>query len=584
MKNLYSLNIYILKYKKLLIFGIIFILISNIFALYPAEFVKEAFDRIEEQSKNNQNQEIHKTLLKYSFLIILFAILKGLFTYLMRQTIIVMSRKIEFDLKNNIFNKYQKLSLAFYKKNSTGDLMNRITEDVSRVRMYLGPAIMYIISLIILFALVIWKMTIESPTLTIYVLTPLPILAITVYYVSHQINKNSEKVQQQLSDITSMAQESFSAIKLIKSFKNENHSVKSFLNYCTTYTKKQLKLVSIEAWFFPLIILLVGTSTVVTIYIGGKLSIEGDITNGNIAQFIIYINMLTWPVASIGWATSLIQRAEASMSRINEFLKQDCEIYNNKNISNPENNNILFKNVFFKYPDTGIQALKNISFEIKENQTLGIFGRTGSGKSTVAHLITRIYDRDSGKVLIGNKDINKIDLKYLREKIGYVPQDGFLFSGTIFENISFGQDKKSIDQVIEVAKIAEITDEIDRFKNKYNTVIGERGVQLSGGQRQRISIARAIYINPDIYIFDDCLSAIDANKEKLILQNIKNKTKAKTNIIISHRTSSLIHADHIIVLDNGEIIEEGNHDNLIQKNGFYSKIHKKQITSKKSHK
>ena len=584
MKNLYSLNIYILKYKKLLIFGIIFILISNIFALYPAEFVKEAFDRIEEQSKNNQNQEIHKTLLKYSFLIILFAILKGLFTYLMRQTIIVMSRKIEFDLKNNIFNKYQKLSLAFYKKNSTGDLMNRITEDVSRVRMYLGPAIMYIISLIILFALVIWKMTIESPTLTIYVLTPLPILAITVYYVSHHINKNSEKVQQQLSDITSMSQESFSAIKLIKSFKNENHSVKSFLNYCTTYTKKQLQLVSIEAWFFPLIILLVGTSTVVTIYIGGKLSIEGDITNGNIAQFIIYINMLTWPVASIGWATSLIQRAEASMSRINEFLKQDCEIYNNKKISNPENNNILFKNVFFKYPDTGIQALKNISFEIKENQTLGIFGRTGSGKSTVAHLITRIYDRDSGKVLIGNKDINKIDLKYLREKIGYVPQDGFLFSGTIFENISFGQDKKSIDQVIEVAKIAEITDEIDRFKNKYNTVIGERGVQLSGGQRQRISIARAIYINPDIYIFDDCLSAIDANKEKLILQNIKNKTKAKTNIIISHRTSSLIHADHIIVLDNGEIIEEGNHDNLIQKNGFYSKIHKKQITSKKSHK
>ncbi len=579
MKNLFHLNKYFIKYKKLLIIGTFFILVSNIFALYPAEFVRHSFDNIQNALNNDEvKNNIHYTLLKYGGLIILFAIIKGVFMYFMRQTIIVMSRKIEFDLKNEIYTKYQELSLSFYKKNNTGDLMNRITEDVNRVRMYLGPALMYAINMLFLFTLVIWKMFSINTTLTIYVLIPLPILALAVYYVSNQINKNSEKVQNQLSVLTSISQETFSAINVIKIFRNEENSFQYFFSECKKYTQRQLKLVSIEAWFFPLIILLIGISTITTIYIGGLESFKGTLTTGNIAEFIIYVNMLTWPVASVGWVTSLVQRAEASMERVNEFLNTETEMKNPTEEHIKIGGDITFKNISFTYKDTNIKALKNISFIIKENETLGIFGKTGSGKTSIANLVCRMFDSNTGDILFGNKSIKELNLFQLRKNIGYVPQDGFLFSGTVTENISFGKNNFTEEEVIEAAKTAEITEEIERFPEKYNTIIGERGVQLSGGQRQRLSIARTIFIKPPIYIFDDCLSAIDANKEKLILRNLKNKTGKNTNIIISHRTSSLKNANHIIVLDSGEITEKGTHKDLIKQNGFYAEIHKKQTT------
>ena len=579
MKNLFHLNKYLFKYKTLLIIGSIFILISTIFALYPAEFVRHSFDNIQDSLSNPAiENSIHTTLLKYGGLIVLFAVMKGIFMFFMRQTIIVMSRRIEFDLKNEIYRKYQDLSLSFYKKNNTGDLMNRITEDVNRVRMYLGPAMMYTINMFFLFSLVIWKMFSINTTLTLYVLIPFPVLAFAVYYVSNQINRKSEVVQSKLSDLTSISQETFSAINIIKIFRNEENSFKYFYSECKNYTKKQLQLVSVEAWFFPLIILLIGISTITTIYIGGLESFEGNITTGNIAEFIIYVNMLTWPVASVGWVTSLVQRAEASMERINEFLDTKSEIVNPTNERTDTIGDIQFKNISFTYPDTGIQALKNISFTLKENETLGIFGKTGSGKSTIANLICRLYDSSEGDISSGGKNIKKLNLSDLRQNIGYVPQDGFLFSGTVNENISFGKDKFTAEEIKQAARIAEIDDEIENFPKKYDTIIGERGVQLSGGQRQRISIARAIFINPPIFIFDDSLSAIDANKEQKILKNLKNKTENNTNIIISHRTSSLKNANHIIVLDDGSISEEGTHNDLIQKNGFYAQMHKKQTT------
>ena len=579
MKNLFHLNKYLFKYKILLIIGAIFILISNVFALYPAEFVRKSFDKIESILSNHQiENSIHTTLLEYGGLIVLFAIMKGIFMFFMRQTVIVMSRKIEFDLKNEIYRKYQELSLSFYKKNNTGDLMNRITEDVNRVRMYLGPAMMYAINMFFLFSLVIWKMFSINTTLTLYVLIPFPVLAFAVYYVSNQINKKSEVVQRKLSDLTSISQETFSAINIIKIFRNEENSFQHFYSECKNYTKKQLQLVSVEAWFFPLIILLIGISTITTIYIGGLESFEGKITTGNIAEFIIYVNMLTWPVASVGWVTSLVQRAEASMERINEFLETKSEIINPTTEKTDISGDIQFENISFTYPDTGIQALKNISFRLKENETLGIFGKTGSGKSTIANLMCRLYDSSEGTITFGEKNIKKLNLSDLRQNIGYVPQDGFLFSGTVNENISFGKDKFTEEEIKQAARIAEIEDEIENFPKKYETIIGERGVQLSGGQRQRISIARAIFINPPIFIFDDSLSAIDANKEQKILKNLKNKTENNTNIIISHRTSSLKKAHHIIVLDNGSISEQGTHNDLIKQNGFYAQMHKKQTT------
>ena len=577
MNDLFYLNKFFLKHKNLFILGAIFIFISNFFALYPAEFVRKAFDSISHNIQSGTNNKSIYILTKYSFLIILFAIIKGVFMYLMRQTIIVMSRKIECDLKNEIYIQYQKLSLDFYKKNKIGDLMNRISEDVSRVRMYLGPVVMYSINIIFLFSLVLSKMFLISKTLSLYVLIPLPLLAITVYYVSNKINSNSELVQKQLSNITTISQEVFSGIKIIKSFTNEKSVFNNFLANCKDYTKKQLSLIKIEAFFLPLIVTLIGTSTILTIYIGGLESFKGKITTGNIAEFIIYINMLAWPVASVGWVTSIIQRAAASQSRINSFLLIKPKITDNKKNKPFINGDIVFDKVSLIYENTNIKAIKNISFSIKKRTSLGIFGKTGSGKSSVANLICRLYDSSNGDIFINNINIKNIKLSSLRRSIGYVPQDNYLFSTSIMNNIIFSNYKKNSQKINKTIKQVEMMEEINNFQKGLNTIIGERGVQLSGGQRQRLCIARSIYKDSEILIFDDCLSAVDTNKENKIIKNIKKLSQEKTTIIISHRISSLQHCDKIIVLDKGQIVEKGNHEQLINKNGFYSEIYLSQM-------
>ncbi|MAW30361.1 MAG: ABC transporter [Flavobacteriales bacterium] len=575
MKQLQYLNKFFWKYRLRLVFGIIFIIISNVFALYPAEFVREAFDTVLEEKKQISSN-ISSVLLKYGFLIALFAIMKGVFMFFMRQTIIVMSRKIEFDLKNEIYQQYQKLCFNFYKKNKTGDLMNRISEDVSRVRMYLGPAVMYSINIIILFYLVISKMLTINTTLTLYTLLPLPFLAILVYTVSSNINKKSELVQKQLSTLTTIAQESFSGIKVIKAFNSENTTSLSFLQSCKEYTQRQLNLVKIEAFFYPSILTMIGISTVLIIYVGGIESYKNNISTGNIAEFIIYVNMLAWPVASIGWVTSIIQRAAASQERINNFLQVDEKIKNYSLYSKKVNGEILFKNVFFKYENTNIQALKNITFTINEGETLGIIGKTGSGKSTIAHLVCRLYDIEKGMIKIGGIDIKKLNLNNLRSSIGYVPQDGYLFSGSIKDNISFSNTNTNKNRVIESSKKAKLYTDIKKFNNGFETLIGERGVKLSGGQKQRLSIARVFYKQPDIFIFDDCLSSVDAVKENEIIKSLSQESNKKTTIIISHRIASIKRADKIIYIDDGEIIEQGTHIELIKNKGPYFKLEKQQ--------
>jgi ATP-binding cassette subfamily B multidrug efflux pump len=581
MKHLFYLNKFFWKYRTLLAIGTVFIIIANLFALYPAEFVRKAFDAVILSMNTGNSSNTSEILIKYGSLIVLFAILKGIFMYCMRQTIIVISRKIEYDLKNEIYQQYQALSISFYKKNKTGDLMNRISEDVSRVRMYLGPALMYAINIFILFLLVISKMLSISTTLTFFVLLPLPILAVSVYFVSSTMNKRSEKVQAQLSDITTVAQETFSGIKIIKSFSNEENALEVFMNSCKSYTKRQLELVKIEALFFPLIISMIGVSSVLTVYIGGLESFKGNISTGNIAEFIIYVNMLAWPVASIGWITSLVQRAAASQERINDFLLLTSDIENKTTEHTPIEGDIVFNEVNLSYTDTNIQALKNLSFRLKQGNTLGIFGKTGSGKSTIANLVCRLYDTSTGSISFGNTNIKNLNLNSLRTAIGYIPQDGYLFSGTIRENIAFSSDTIDNQKIIEAAKKADILDEINNFKEGLDTIIGERGVQLSGGQRQRLAIARTFYKNPSLYIFDDCLSAIDATKEQRILKQLKLESKAKSSIIISHRISTLKDADKIIVLDNGEIKESGSHIELLSQKGFYFEMHQIQ-TNKES--
>ncbi len=581
MKHLKYLNKFLWKYRNLLIIGTVFIVIASLLALYPAEFVRKAFDAVLLSVKEGtqSSDSISYTLLKYGGLIVLFEILKGIFMFFMRQTIIVMSRKIEFDLKNEIYQQYQNLSISFYKKNKTGDLMNRISEDVSRVRMYLGPALMYGINIVILFYLVISKMLSINSTLTLYVLLPLPILAILVYFVSNTINKKSERVQEQLSQITTISQETFSGIKIIKSFGNETNTWQVFLESCKAYTSKQMKLVQVEAVFYPLIITMVGMSTIFTIYVGGLESFKGTITTGNIAEFIIYVNMLVWPVTSVGWITSLVQRAAASQERINDFLLLESEIQNNITEHTPIIGDVHFKNVSLTYDDTNITALNDVSFTIKEGTSLGIFGKTGSGKSTIANLVCRLYDTTKGDIKFGNTNIKNLNLFSLRSCMGYIPQDGYLFSGSIKENIAFASNTIDEKEILEAAKKAEILEETENFTEGFETIIGERGVKLSGGQRQRLAIARTFYKKPNLFIFDDCLSAVDATKEQKILKNLKAESSGKTSIIISHRIATLKHTDHIIVLEEGKIIEQGTHQSLLKSKGFYYEINKSQSKS-----
>ncbi len=552
-----------------------------IFRVFQARFVGESFDTIETLLANTSSEleldHLKAALLKYGLMIIGAAILQGAFMFLMRQSIIVMSRHIEYELKNEVFDHYQKLSLAFYKRNNTGDLMNRISEDVGRVRMYTGPAIMYTINVAILTIIIIGMMVNESLELTILVLIPLPILAYAVYRVSDLINKRSTVVQEQLSVLSTFTQETFSGIRVLKAYTksaiwNDNYAKESL-----KYHDKNKALYTINALFFPLMIFLIGISVLLVIFAGGKLVIAGVITTGVIAEFIIYVNMLTWPIASIGWVTSIIQRAAASQTRINEFLKIEPEIVNTSLEPSLVKGKIEFKHVSFTYPDSGIQALKDVNFSIDTGKTLAIIGKTGSGKSTIANLIGRLYDATGGEILIENQKINSLNLNDLRNNIGYVPQEGFLFSETIKSNIAFGQEQLDEDEIIEAAKNACVHENILSFPKGYDTTVGERGVTLSGGQKQRVSIARAILGNPNILIFDDCLSAVDTETEEHILQNLKKVSIETTTLIISHRVSSVKHADSIIVLKDGRIIETGNHEKLVDMNGYYADLYKKQL-------
>lgn len=524
------------------------------------------------------SQMLTRAILLFSALVLFLALAKGFFLFLTRQTIIVMSRLIEFDLKNDIFRKYEELHMAFYKQNNTGDLMNRISEDVSRVRMYLGPAIMYTINLIVLFVMVVLTMLSVNAELTLYVLTPLPILSVMIYVVSRMINIRSEKVQRKLSDLSTFTQEAFSGIRVIKAYNRSSEREFEFAHLSNEYKETSLSLVKVNALFMPAMILLIGLSTILTIYIGGQLTINGSISPGNIAEFVIYVNMLTWPVASVGWVTSLVQRAAASQKRINEFLKVIPDIQNSNFETYQAKGNLSFTNVSFTYSDSGIDALKNISFEVPQGKSLAIIGTTGSGKSTIANLLCRLYDVNDGVIEIDGRDIKTLNLDAYRNSIGYVPQDVYLFSDTISNNISFSTTISDTDDnaVEQAAKDAQVHANIMEFPEGFETRVGERGITLSGGQKQRISIARAIIKKPRILIFDDCLSAVDTETEERILENLKRIMDNRTTIIISHRVSSVKHCDEIVVLDDGVIIERGSHEALMIKRASYFEIHEQQ--------
>lgn len=517
-----------------------------------------------------------ETLLFFGGLVLLFALLMGIFMFFMRQTIIVMSRLIEYDLRKEIFAQYERLSLSFYKRNNTGDLMARITEDVSKVRMYLGPAVLYGINLVSLFVMVIYSMLSVSVELTIYSLLPLPFLSISIYYVSNMINKRSEKIQEQLAKLNSTAQEVYSGIRVVKSYVQEKPMNLFFNQQSNHYLDKSMELVRVNAFFFPLMVLLIGASTVITVYIGGLQVAKGNITPGNIAEFVIYINMLTWPVTAIGWIASIIQQASASQKRINEFLKLKPEITNPTTEAKSLEGHILFDEVSFVYPDSGIKALDRVSFELKPGERMAIIGKTGSGKTTIADLLVRMYDVTAGSIQLDRQDIRAMDLANLRNKIGYVPQDVFLFSDTVAQNIAFGTTHATPEMIEQYAKYAAVHQDIKELSDGFETMVGERGVTLSGGQKQRISIARSMIKRPDIIVLDDCLSAVDTTTEQQILSFMNNELKGKTSIIITHRIYALLKFDKIIVLEDGLITESGTHDELIAQKGFYFELFEKQ--------
>ncbi len=586
MNELKYLNKYFYKYRLNLILGVIIVIIARILLLFTPGLIRNSINVIDEYRKNIiiDQSVVEYELIQNIFLILLAAVLSGFFTFLTRQTIINVSRFIEFDLKNEIYSQYQNLSMNFYKKNKTGDLMNRISEDVSRVRMYVGPAIMYSINTATLLIIVIFYMYRQSPELTFYTICPLPILSFTIYKLSKLINQRSTIVQESLSKLSSFSQEIFTGIQIVKSYAIQDKTSSSFNDLSLENKLNQIKLAKVQALFFPLMILLIGLSNLIVIYIGGKQYLDGTISSiGIIAEFIIYVNMLTWPVASLGWISSIIQQAEASQKRINEFLKEKSEIKNYiTNDTSKIKGEIIFNNVNYKHVETGQIAANQVSFKIKPFDKLGITGNTGSGKSTLMNLLCRLYDIDNGEILIDKIPLKDINIKSLRSQVGYVPQDSFLFSDTIMNNIKFGFNKATDNDVILACKTAKIHKEILSFENGYKTILGERGINLSGGQKQRISIARALIKKPKILILDDCLSAMDTETEKSILESLNAYTKNITTIIISHRISSIKDANNIIVLKNGQIIQEGNHEQLIDQKGYYKELYNKQIIEKES--
>ncbi len=583
MRELRYLDHYFIKYKYHFIGGIIITIIAQIISLYTPELIGDSIASIEDHIKQGRtNPQLIKDLLLENILwIILTTFVAGILTFLMRQTLIVMSRHVEFDLKNEVFKQYENLTQNFYKKNRTGDLMNRISEDVGRVRMYVGPAVMYTINTVIRFAVVIFYMYKVSPKLTFVTLLPLPILAYFIFKLSTEINKRSTVFQQNLSVLSSFTQEMFSGIRVIKAYSIEDHKSAEFEKLSQESNEKSLKLAKTQAYFGPLMLLLIGTSNLLVITLGGYMYISGSIENiGIIAKFILYVNMLVWPVASIGWVSSLVQEAEASQKRINEFLKIEPEIQNDNTTPMRFNGNIAFHNVSLIYEDTNIKAIDDISFEIKQGETLAIIGRTGSGKSTILSLISRLYDPTSGHITIDDVKLPEANLESLRESIGIVPQDAFLFSDTIKNNIKFGKKDANDVEVIASAKNAAVHNNILNFKDQYETILGERGITLSGGQKQRVSIARAFIKDPQILLLDDCLSAVDTETEEEILNNLEIICKNKATIIVSHRVSSAKNADKIIILNHGKIIQEGTHNQLIIQEGYYRELYLKQIAEK----
>ena len=584
MKELKYLNKFFLKYRNRIVIGVLITIIARIFALVAPNLIGDSITLIEKYFllEEISRENLEKNLLNNILLIIGSALTAAVFTFLMRQTLINMSRFIEFDLKNVIYSKYQELDQTFYKVNRTGDLMNRISEDVSKVRMYVGPALMYTINTATLFVIIISYMISVSPSLTLYTIIPLPFLSYLIFKLSKHINIKSKSVQESLSKLTTFTQESFSGISVIKSNTIEDVVVNQMSEYSDDTKQKNIDLAKFQSWFFPLMILLIGISNLIVIFVGGNKYIIGEIELGILAEFIIYVNMLTWPVATVGWVTSIVQQAEASQKRINEFLKQKTRIENLNKKQYEIFGDIKFEHVTYQYEETNIKALNNLSFEIKKGQSLGILGGVGTGKSTIAELIVRNFDPTIGKVFIDGKNLKKHNLDLIRKNIGYVPQSTFLFSDTILNNIKFGDPESSFEKIIKYAKISNVHDDIIKFGQQYNSVLGERGINISGGQKQRIAIARAMIKEPSILILDDSLSAVDTKTEDLIFKNVFKKESTSTKIIISHRVSTLKYCDNIIVLKDGEIIQSGNHNKLKNEVGYYKEIYSEQMEAKKT--
>lgn len=587
MKELAYLNKYFYKYRWKLVPGVIFVIISNYFGILPAKVIREAFDLVQENiylyklySGFERQELIYKvfgsSLLFFGGVVLLLSLLRGIFLFMMRQTIILTSRHIEYDLKNEIYRHYQKLDFAFFRRNNTGDLMSRATEDVNQVRNYLGPAIMYAINTVVLSIMVIYAMYDVNARLATYALIPIPILSVVILFVNKIINKRSEKIQKQLARLASFVQENFAGIRVIKTYNREKYKMDAFEDESTIYRNTALSLVKVQAVFFPLILLLIGLSTIITIYVGGLEVAKGTITAGNIAEFIIYVNQLTFPAMSLAWVTSLVQRASASQKRINEFLNTNSPIINGttkKTLSG----DLKVEHISFTYPETGIQAIKDLSFHIPAGQTLAIIGKTGSGKSTLANLLLRMFDIEKGSIKYDDVSIKDLDYQDLRQQTGFVPQEVFLFSDTISNNIAFGLDHFTQQQVEQAAKDAAVYENIIGFDQGFETSVGERGITLSGGQKQRVSIARALIKEPKILIFDDCLSAVDTKTEEQILTSLSRIMKGKTCVFIAHRVSTIKNANKIIVLDQGKIAEEGSHEELMNLKGQYFELHEKQL-------